>query len=257
METERSDGFKQEDITQWNGRNLQILLPVYRTVSPETHYTLFANYAKYGAEKIGLHMLSRTLIHEARNMLVDRFLKTDAEWCLFIDDDMVLPFGNAGAFAAKYGDAIPQKLAGVHAISRIMSWRSEYKIVGGLYYGRGKVGRAQCADGFRDDVSNIELHDVTKLGEIKESRWVATGFMRIHRSVFAAIKEKAAEEWPNILPSKEDRPVGYFTPEKVGVGEDVTFCLRAAHVGIKSYVDTGLVLLHTGECHYGPKNTLG
>lgn len=241
--------------TMWEGRKLHVLLPVYRSFSAETHLTLFACYAKYGAEKIGLHVETGTLIHESRNLLVDRFLKTDGEWCLFIDDDMVMPFGNDKAFNARYKANLPPHLAGVNAISRIMSHGTDKGIVGGLYFGRHSRGKAQCSEGFASDVANAALHDTSKMGELRKVSWTATGFMRIHRSVFDKIKAAAEEKWPHLIPSKPDRPFGYFTPDKVGQGEDVAFCLRAGQVGVNCFVDTGVVCLHTGQMHYGPSNT--
>jgi len=250
---------KPHDVIHWTGRNVMVLLPVYRNVSIETHYTLFANYAKYGPEKIGIMIEKRTLIHESRNILVDNFLKTNAEWCIFVDDDMILPFGNEALFTQRYRCKIPGKFTSQTAISRIMSHDVDKPIVGALYFGRHEFGRGQCADGFASDVENAVLHDYNQIGGLREQRWVGTGMTRIHRSVMEKMKAAAETEWPHILPKNKegqpDRPVGYFTPDIVGQGEDVAFCLRAGKLGIPIYLDTGLVCLHTGETHFGPHNT--
>lgn len=253
---EEEEKYAHPEAVMWNGRKLHILLPVYRSFSAETHLTLFACYAKYGADKIGLHVETGTLIHEARNILVDRFLKTDGEWCLFVDDDMVLPFGNDKAFNGRYKSNLPQKLAGVNAITRAMMHGTDKPILGGLYYGRHSKGRAQCSEGFASQMANAELHDTSKLGDTRKVSWTATGFMRIHRSVFEKMKEAAPEKWPHLIPKNPDRPFGFFTPDKVGQGEDVAFCLRAGEIGIPVYVDTGIVCLHTGNTHFGAHNTL-
>src|SRR5687767_11161044 len=60
-------------LFNWQGRQAMLLLPVYRTFNPDTHFTLFANYAKFGPEKIGMIMQKRTVIHEARNILAEKF----------------------------------------------------------------------------------------------------------------------------------------------------------------------------------------
>lgn len=246
---------KPYEIVQWEGRKVMVLLPVYRNVSVETHYTLFSNYAKYGPDKIGMILEKRTLIHESRNILVDKFLKSDAEWCIFVDDDMILPFGNSQAFAARYRANIPSRFTDQVAINRIMSHGTDKGVVGALYYGRVEHGKAQCADGFASAKGNADLHDYNNLGELREVRWTGTGMMRIHRSVFEKMKAHAEKNWPHIIPQTEGKPMGYFTPDIVGQGEDVAFCLRAGAIGVPVYVDTGLICLHTGETHFGPHNT--
>jgi transcriptional regulator with XRE-family HTH domain len=60
----------EPELFQWTGKDAIILLPVYRTFNADTHFTLFANYAKYGPEKLGMIQEKRTIIHEARNILV-------------------------------------------------------------------------------------------------------------------------------------------------------------------------------------------
>jgi transcriptional regulator with XRE-family HTH domain len=250
---------KPHEVIQWEGRKVMILLPVYRNVSIETHFSLFANYAKYGPDKIGIMIEKRTLIHESRNILVDKFLKSDAEWCIFIDDDMILPFGNDALFAQRYRTNMPTKFTKISAFNRIMSHGENVPVVGALYYGRHDKGRAQCSDGFASVKGNADLHDFNQLGALREVRWTGTGMMRIHRSVFVKMKAMAEKEWPHILPRNEpdkpEKPVGYFTPDLVGQGEDVAFCLRCGKIGVPVYVDTGLICLHTGETHFGPTNT--
>ena len=248
---------KPHEVVHWAGRKVMILLPVYRNVSIETHFSLFANYAKYGPDKMGILIEKRTLIHESRNILVDKFLKSDAEWCIFIDDDMILPFGNEALFAQRYHTNMPSQFSGVTAFNRIMSHGVDKPIVGALYYGRHDRGKAQCADGFASEVYNAELHDYRELGGLRPVKWTGTGMMRIHRSVFEKIKAAAEKQWPHIIPQGEGKPIGYFTPDIVGQGEDVAFCLRADALGIPVVVDTGLICLHTGETHFGPHNTMG
>lgn len=246
---------KPHDVIHWEGRKVMVLLPVYRSVSIETHFSLFANYAQYGPTKVGILLEKKTLIHESRNALVDKFLKTDADWCIFVDDDMILPFGNEALFAARYQANIPSKFTKQSAFNRIMSHDEDKGVVGALYYGRHSRGRAQCADGFSSEAANADLHDFNQIGGLREQRWTGTGMMRIHRSVFDKMKAAAEVEWPHIIPITEGKPIGYFTPDIVGQGEDVAFCLRAGKLGISVYVDTGLICLHTGETNFGPHNT--
>lgn len=237
----------------WEGRQLQVLLPAYRSIHPFTHFTLFANYVKFGPERIGILPETRTLIIEARNRLAHKFLKTGSEWCIMVDDDMILPFGQAEVFNTKFGAGLPTALAGINTFERLMSHRN-LPVVGGLYFGRHAKGKAQCSDGFESELLNAKLHKLTETSP-RQVRWVATGVLRIHRSVFEKMMAKAPEKFPEIIPNQPDGVYGFFTPTRVGQGEDVAFSLRCGEIGLPVYVDPGCVCLHVGETFFGPKNT--
>jgi len=246
-----------QKLTTWQGKDVLLLVPIYRSFSPHTHFTLFANYAKYGAEKIGMIMENRTLIHEARNILVDKALKTTSNWFIFVDDDMLIPCGNAELFNKRYGANLPNEIAGVNGISRLMSHPADKLIVGSLYFGRAPMGKAQCCSAFATPGESEKYRNGTYRG-LRQEEWVAPGFMRIHRSVFEKLKEAIDKgEFPECKPKALDKWYGYFAPIQVGVGEDVSFGRRCKQIGIQSYVDASLVCLHAGECFYGPSNTRG
>lgn len=252
VKTSPSDNIPLE---QWEGKDVIVLLPVYRSFNADTHFTLFANYAKYGPDKIGLIQEKRTVIHESRNILIHKAMKTSANWFIFVDDDMLLPCGSPELFNDRYGAKINRMSAGFNAISRIMSHPKEKGIVGGLYFGRHPGGKAQCSSGFSTQMDNEKLHRGIYKG-LKQEDWVGTGFMRIHRSVIEKYKFAIESgKFPECKPSSDQLWFGYFNPLRVGMGEDVSFCRRAAEIGIQSYVDTELVCLHTGETHFGPSNT--
>jgi hypothetical protein len=243
------------ELTMWEGRDVIMLLPVYRSFNADTHFTLFANYAKYGPEKVGMIMEKRTLIHEARNILADKFLKTGAKYCIMCDDDMILPCGVPEIFNGRYRANVSVENASVNAISRIMSHPESVGIVGGLYFGRHAHGAAQCSKGFSSAVENEKLRKMEYSGLIQDE-WVGTGWMRIHRDVFLRMaKEIDGGRWPDCKPAGLDGYHGFFQPLHVRVGEDVSFCRRAGEIGIKTYIDTSLICLHAGECLYGPSNT--
>jgi hypothetical protein len=248
-------------MTMWEGRKLCILIPTYRTICPKTHYTLFANYARYGAEKIAMEMHEGTLIAESRNILVHRALRNcpDAEWFLFVDDDMVLPVGNESYFNGNCNAGLPPESASFIGISRIMSHGSDKRIVGGLYYGRHEFGQAQCALGFgpNHEKWNDEFRSNRVHRGLIPCEWVATGFLKIHRSVFTDMKaEIDAGKWPELKPAQEGGWYGFFTQLSAGVGEDVSFGRRAKEIGIQSYVDASLEILHADGGHlWGSRNT--
>lgn len=235
----------------WNitGKRVLILSPIYRTFNGLTHATLFVNYARYGPEKIGFLPKFRTLIVEARNMLVDMALRTDSEWFLFIDDDVVLPCEN-GAMLRSIGVNLPEPNASYNAISRIMSHPADKKIVSALYFGRNEVHRAQVANAFESPVEDARYHEILRKGgehPLEEVRFAGMGFMRIHRSVFETMRERADELFPQIKPVKEGRHYGYFIPDRPDQGEDMIFSHRAKLCGFPTYLDPSLMLGHVGD----------
>lgn len=242
-------------LERWEGRDVIMLYPIYRGFSDDTHFTLFVNYAKYGPEKLGMIMEKRTVIHESRNILAHKFLKTNAKYAIMGDDDMIYPCGSVELINGRFGAGLPPDLAGQVAISRIMSHGEDKKIVGGLYVGRHDRGRAQCSSGFANDSENENLHKMKYRG-LKKEEWVATGFIRIHRSVFEEMK-KAIDggKWPECKPRGPDGWYGFFNPLGVRIGEDVSFGRRATELGIQSYLDTSLVCGHIGARNYWPTNT--
>lgn len=242
---------------QTSEREVKILLPIYREVSPMTHLTLMANYKRYGPEKIGLIPKLRTLIDEARNDLAHKALQTKSEWFVFCDDDMVLPCGNP-ALLHKNGWAIAQHLGTRYALERIMSHPKEYRIVGGLYRDRRIGNRAQCERAFRSHEENERLLSImdgkTPDTGLEENGWVATGFVRVHRSVFEEMIEAAKPGGPladiTPPPGRENEPLGFFGRTSRWRGEDVAFGRRAGLIGIKTWTDTGCVIGHKGDRIY-------
>lgn len=234
---------------------LQVLLPIYRDPSGMNHVTLTANYRKYGSEKINIIPKFRTLIDEARNDLAQRFLASKSEWALFCDDDMVLPIGNAAALR-KHGWNVPDRLGNRVAFERIMSHPKEMLIVGGLYRDRKTGTRAQTERAFRSPQENVRLLDIM-LGKnttddgLEENGWVATGFVRVHRTALEimASEAKAGGKLADIAPPKgrEGEPIGFFGRTSAWRGEDIAFGRRAGLCGIKVYTDVGCVLGHRGD----------
>lgn len=240
---------QKHELTIWEGRKVFLLLPVYRQYEPAMIFSLLRNYAQYGAEKIGMFYQEKTLISDARNILVDKFLKTNGEWAIFIDSDMILPMGDAAMFA-KFGAQLPAASQSMLFMDRIM--KTDKPIIGALYFSRGPLGKAQYCEAFESVQENQRAHAMINPG-VKQTKWVATGAMRIHRSVFEKMREAAPKEFPEIVPAGKDFPWGYFNQITSGIGEDVSFCLRAGRIGINSYVDTGLVCMHVGTQIYGPR----
>jgi hypothetical protein len=229
-------------------------------------------------------------VAHSRNRIVDSFLATDHEYLFFIDDDMLVPFGDADWYLANSGIPMEREFAGLHAIDRLL--QSGKKLIGGLYFGRYPKAPPMFGEGMRPDVAAYARQ--CPKDEIRPTRWVATGCMLIHRSVFEDIEKT----FPN-LARKHDGYGGQFfstsehklhsdvealrkfmgtgpmTGEKcvkaygmvekmcadahrnstLGMGEDVQFCVRALQAGHQPHVDLALVCGHVGSCVYGPHNT--
>jgi GT2 family glycosyltransferase len=181
-----------------------------------------------------------------------KFLRTTAEWAIFVDDDIVLPCGSADVFNQEFQAGIPNPYAGYLFIDRMMS--NNLPLVGALYFGRHPAGKAQYSGGFESAIENRAAHQLVNPG-IKPCSWVATGAMKIHRSVFERIMAVAPEHFPDIIPTQEGKAWSFFQRMGKGIGEDVSFCWRAAKAGIQPHVDTSLICLHEGICYYGPANT--
>lgn len=185
-------------------------------------------------------------------MLADMALKTDSEHFIFIDDDMILPCEN-GAMLRGIGCNIPEPNASFNAISRIMSHDPKHKIVSALYFGRNDAHRAQVASAFESPAEDARYHEMARTGgefQLEEVRFAGFGMVRIHRSVFEIMREKADELFPQIKPKAEGRHYGYFTPDGPDQGEDCVFCERAKMCGIPTMLDPSLILGHCGDRVY-------
>lgn len=242
---------------QVKDRNVILLLPIYKHPSPDTMITLMMAYAKYGPEKIGMIMEKNTVIHEARNILWHKFMTTTKGAVgIMLDDDMIVPCGSEGLLNGNYRANLPPEMAALNFFDRILSHGLDKHIVGCLYWGRHALGRPQNNLGFDN---GWERHaDAFRNREHKglvPVSWVGTGGIRITRTCGDALNR--AIESGQFPECKMDNGMwsGPFTPLKTGIGEDVSFGIRAAKLGIQSYVDAGLECLHTGTCHYGAHNT--
>lgn len=234
-----------------------LLMPMYEMIEPMTFTTLVRSCKLYGFDKISIVPKWRTLIDEARNDLVEKFLLTQSEYCIFPDADGVFPCGS-GAMLRQIGLNLPEPKASRNAIDRIMSHPKEARIVGALYKDRRGGIRAQCEGAFRSPAENARLlgfFDGKTQGDgLEEHGWVGFGMVRIHRSVFLEMKAEMREggKLADMAPpaGRENEPYGYFGRNSRWRGEDVAFCRRAGILGIKTYVDTGLLLGHIGSKIY-------
>ena len=171
------------------------------------------------------------LIDRARGISATWFLeRSDADVHLSIDSDIV-------GFSAE-------------DTQKLCELAMEYDIVGGVYVRRSQ-NETSPATWYMDGEPVIHAFDHTPV----EVKWLATGFMAVHRRVF----EKLAETTPTShLKGKNHyytfyQPFVYDDPElgdSIELSEDWAFCHRAREAGFKIYIDPAIRLGHIGNYIY-------
>jgi hypothetical protein len=266
-----------------------LCLPSYKTMHPVTSFCVTMLARTLEEEPITTN--GDAFIAHARNDIATRFLATDSEWSLWLDDDMIPPIGRsrAGWFNNVTGFQFPAKFSGMHTTTRLLSAGKTF--VGGLYFGRSSKGKPMYGEGCGSVEEARWVRKNAPIDEVRQTKWIASGCMLVHRQVFLAISER----WPHLKgnwfsSSEHDLVEGLTTlddafekvasPDQlslaefgqlrmlvkglkhryqnnspVGMGEDIQFCVRAAQVGHPPHVDFGLVAAHIGGFAYGPQTT--
>lgn len=268
-------------------RRVCMLLPWYKEVSPLTSFAVMGLIDRERT-KIIMRFGDAFVIH-TRNKLVDDYLKSECPWSLWLDSDMIPPYGNATWFRAYSGFDIPDPFAGFNTIDRLMSHGKT--IVSATYYGRWKHGRPIFAEAMNDKDFTDKIRKPTD--RILPTRWCGFGCVLVHRSVFLDIEKK----FPHLARDADGNGGNWFTPDAndlraafsdikeildggfddsvkcmqaaehinstlkateraggMGQGEDVAFAARAMKAGHQTYVDLGLVAGHIGHWVFGPNN---
>jgi hypothetical protein len=241
---------KSQPLPTWEGKDVRVMFPCMKTTNPVTAVCLIAMALDFGRDRIGFDFeFGDSMIYHARDKLADRFLKSNAQWGLFIDDDMILPIGRPDLLMqySSLPQTYPRERLEQHVLNRLLSHGKT--LVGATYFGRRVAGPPMFYEALTDAQSNRAAR--AAVNELRPTQWVGTGCMLIHRSVFMDIQKK----FPELAPNSEYAHWSYFMPDKTG-GEDVMFCKRATAAGHQSYVDLGLHCLHVGFASYGAHNTI-
>lgn len=201
----------------WEGKKLLLLLPWYKQTNPLTAFSLLALLNR---EKMGVAMeFGDAFIAHARNVLLDRLVSTGVEWGFMLDDDMILPMGNAGWFKRYSGIDIPDAFAGKHALNQLLSHNKS--LVGALYFGRNPRGRAMYYDALvashAGNEENRYAHSAPR-EELRPVKWAATGALLINRQVALDIRE----QMPWLAPVHPSEPWQYFSNASDGVLREFT-----------------------------------
>lgn len=260
-----------------------ITMPWQKQVSPITALCV-SQLIDRRRTAVALHHGDAFVTH-SRNSCADSFLESNCEWALTIDDDMVLPFGHAEWFKQNTGFSFPEKFMELNALDRLLSHGKT--LIGALYFGRSLKAPPMYGEALNPaeaEFARSGPHDLAKA-----TRWVGTGCMLIHRTVFEDIEKRfpalarkngKGGQWFTSTEASLQQQVkavqdflmgGGNASEAAGMldaalslarfenplssGEDVSFCLRAKAAGHQPYVDMGLICGHLGQCVYGPRNT--
>jgi hypothetical protein len=280
---------EQPKTITFPSKKVVIVMPWMKVVSPITAFCAARLMDTRRAS--ALLNYGDSFVAHSRNSCVDAFLATKYEWMFTMDDDMVLPFGDPVWFNGHTRFNFPEPFASINILDRLMSHGKT--LVGALYFGR-QVGHSKPV--YNEGASNSTEADFAKkapMDLLKPTKWVGTGAMLVHRSVFEDIEKKfpllarnPAGKGGNWFTSTEASFTGNvnlvrnmlaegpLTSDKaykalagleaafalnkhennLGCGEDVAFCMRAASSGHQPYVDFGAVCGHIGHFVYGPRN---
>lgn len=159
-------------------------------------------------------------VSKSRNELVTRFLdKTDGDWLLFIDSDMVFPV-----------DTIVRLLHSAEMAGT--------KIIGGLCVmvtADGPIPTLYQPADSSTDVTRVLLQ--APQDQILQVFATGAACLMVHRDVLEAVREA----------SPADRNFCWFQEKVINtrwVSEDITFCLQAYKLGYSVFVDTTLSIGH-------------
>lgn len=227
----------------WEGRDVCLCIPTYKPIPGDTFFCLMALAMKY---KMGMRLEHRgrdSMISRSRNHLAKRFLNSEASWSIWLDSDMVFPFGHAGSFATLTGmKNLPENLAGLNTIERLISRGKT--VVGGCYWDRNGSGKL-IAGGGGPITTPMPFDGLHAIG------FVGTGCLAVHRQVYLDIAAKFPE---TMSADSMGNECGFFTPIQTTqrmLGEDESFAKRATDAGHPSYLDLGLCCGHIGEQIHG------
>ena len=229
-------------------RKVAMLLPIYGAVNPHVAFHWMAQIRKQ--PWLGVHYETETVIQRARNVLADKFLKSESEWALWLDSDIVAPFGDPAFFYDENRlcadpTFIKPEFVAAMTVERLL--KAQKTIVGGVYHARKAGSQAPliiqpCLH--PRDAKDRELTDELRakgpLNKVVQVGYVATGCALMHRSVFRDIQNRFPERMG------KDGIYDFFGHDVGTSGEDIAFCGLAQQAGHASYLDCGLWAAHLG-----------
>lgn len=166
-------------------------------------------------------------LSRSRNLVVRRFMDTEAEWLWMVDTDLY--------FAP---DTLSRLLR--HATVR------HARVIGGLYYGLADKPFPMIYQ-THPETGEAALQERWEPGEVVDaSLGTGAGCLLIHREVLDAVATRQHNIGNDAYPwFAESTYMG--DP----VGEDLTFCMRARSAGFWTWVDTSVDVRHSKSILWG------
>ena len=166
-----------------------------------------------GVEHDFLILGNESLIHRARNVCVETFLRMGGTRLLFIDADIEFE---------------PEAVRGL--------WELDAEVAVGAYRQKGPDGRLSV---WTDHQLNLrELEGM----QVCEVLYAGTGFMMIKREVFERMEVEKAEYGGRYFYSE--------VKDGVDLSEDYCFCDRVRAMGGVIMLNPAIRLKHWGQCAY-------
>jgi GT2 family glycosyltransferase len=157
-----------------------------------------------------------------RNQLVKDFLNTECEWLYFADTDTVFAPNIIHRLLA-HTDPDHMIVSGLIYVDGRPPFPMMYRRVADIASGNGPFGVFQSiAEWKREDCIRVDA--------------VGGGCLLVHRDVYLEIEKK--------LPNRNCTWFEYANFAGMAIGEDITFCMRAADIGHKIWVDTSTRVGH-------------
>lgn len=208
-------------------KKVYVAIPAYDTrIDALCMFSIINNMRdleKNGYEVVFNCKMGDPYIDQARNWLVDAFLKTDCTEMIFVDTD--LAFDTEG-------------------MRRLVE--SDVDVVGGVYPFRSEEQNGYPIT-IKLDKDNKPFVDYDK--GLVECKYIPTGFMKIKRGAFTVLKEA----YPKF--TDDNKETKYFRTGQVFInegdnrwwGEDNYFCEICNRCGIKVYCDPMISFVHFGR----------
>lgn len=239
------------------GRDICVVEPFYREVSPKTHISMKSWYDPATMRTIWKDQES--FLVRTRNRLAASFLKTGCQWSIWIDNDIITPCKPEMyrfLVDSKTASRVKDEFLATPLPQRLMKWGKT--IVSATYFDRHGHGSIMA-------VLRSKPNGKLPLNQLAPAVFTGMGLVLIHRQVFFDILAK----FPELAATKDEkgteREPGFFTPYQRPLvngkgggtaGEDEAFFKRAADAGHPAYVDLGCIAGHIGTCCYGMPDNL-
>ena len=230
--------------------NVMVCAPVLERPTLPFMWTLLYLAKKY---ELGFDVQADTMIARSRNMLAQRFLKSNALWSLWIDSDIAAPIANSNWFRwITASTNIANESCEFDVLERLLSHRKA--IVGGVYASRRYHGSLVI----QPEIKPRSHEDKLLANQIRRGQgqglaaveWLGFGCCLVHREVFLDVQRR----FPQLAPQEEFAPWRFFNVEG-DEGEDEAFCQRVRACSIPIWLDTQLVCGHIGNMAFLPEHT--